>query len=58
MNLLHSSKRMLTSGSGSDMKYLEEAHYVFGTEIKRDRSKRVLGLSQKNHINRITKGST
>jgi hypothetical protein len=35
------------------MKDLGEASYVLGIEIHRDRSKGVLGLSQKSYISRV-----
>ena len=37
------------------MKDLDEASFVLGIEIHRDRSKGVLGLSQKAYIERIFK---
>ena len=37
------------------MKDLGEASFVLGTEIYQDRSKRVLGLSQKTYIEKILK---
>jgi hypothetical protein len=38
-----------------DMKDLGEASFVLGIEIHRDRSKRVLGLSQKAYIEKVLK---
>ncbi|KAM2043175.1 hypothetical protein ACFXTI_036479 [Malus domestica] len=52
-NLLHTTKGMLTESF--DMKDLGEAHFVLGIEIERDRSKRMLRLSQKTYIDRILK---
>jgi hypothetical protein len=37
------------------MKHLDEASFVLGIEIHRDRSKGVLGLSQKAHIEKVLK---
>ena len=37
------------------MKHLSEASYVIGIEIHRDRSHGLLGLSQKNYIEKILK---
>ena len=50
-NLLLETKQMLSCSF--DMKDLGEAHYVLGIEILRDRSRRILGLSQKTYIDRI-----
>lgn len=44
--LLHITKHILTEIL--DMKELCEEHFVLGFEIERDRSKRMLGLSQKD----------
>ncbi|KAI5323204.1 hypothetical protein L3X38_032276 [Prunus dulcis] len=38
-----------------DMKDLGEAHYVLGIEIMRNRSRKLLGLSQHNYINKVLK---
>jgi hypothetical protein len=37
------------------MKYIDEASYVLGIEIQRDRSKGVLGLSQKTYFEQALK---
>ena len=37
------------------MKYLSEASYVIGIEIHWDRSRGLLRLSQKNHIEKVIK---
>ena len=37
------------------MKDLSEASYVIGIEIHRDRSRGLLGLSQKNYIEKVLK---
>ena len=37
------------------MKDLSEASYMIGIEIHRDRSRRLLGLSQKNYIEKVLK---
>ncbi|KAH9669153.1 non-specific serine/threonine protein kinase [Citrus sinensis] len=52
-NLLLETKQMLSYSF--DMKDLGEAHYVLGIEILRDRSRGILGLSQKTSIDRILK---
>lgn len=36
-----------------DMKDMGEAHYMLGIEISRDRKRNMLGLSQKNYINKV-----
>ncbi|KAM1998218.1 hypothetical protein EV2_005744 [Malus domestica] len=51
IHLLQETKSMLSNSF--DMKDMGEAHFVLGIEIIRDRSKRVLGLSQKNYINKV-----
>ena len=53
INFLLETKQMLSCNF--DMKYLGESHYLLGIEILRDRSKRVLELSQKAYIDRILK---
>nr|AAP46197.1 putative gag-pol polyprotein [Oryza sativa Japonica Group] len=53
INMLHQTKEFLSSNF--DMKDLGEASYVLGIEIHRDRSKGVLGLSQKSYISRVLK---
>ncbi|KAH9737203.1 Integrase catalytic domain-containing protein [Citrus sinensis] len=52
-NLLLETKHMLSCSF--DMKDLGEAHYVLGIEILRDRSRGILGLSQKTYIDRVLK---
>jgi hypothetical protein len=52
-DMLFETKRFLSSNF--DMKDLGEASYVLGIEIHRDRSKGVLGLSQKAYIDRVLK---
>ncbi|KAM1462770.1 hypothetical protein EV1_046409 [Malus domestica] len=49
--LLKETKSLLNANF--EMKDLGEAHFVLGIEIARDRNKRLLGLSQKNYIERI-----
>ncbi|KAI3796687.1 hypothetical protein L1987_39366 [Smallanthus sonchifolius] len=51
LDMLHESKRLLSHNF--DMKDLGEASYVIGIEIHRDRSKGILGLSQKAYIERV-----
>ena len=53
VSLLLETKKFLSSKF--DMKYLGEASFALGIEIHRDRSKWVLGLSQKAYIERILK---
>ena len=53
INFLLETKQMLSYSF--DMKDLGEAHYVLGREILRDRSRGILGLSQKTYIDRILK---
>ena len=53
VNLLLESKKFLSSNF--DMKDLGEASFVLGIEIHRDRSKGVLGLSQKAYLEKILK---
>ena len=52
-NLLHETKGFLSSNF--DMKDLGDASYVLGIEIHRDRSKGVLGLSQRAYIEKVLK---
>ncbi|KAK1626067.1 hypothetical protein QYE76_000382 [Lolium multiflorum] len=52
-DMLHETKNFLSSNF--DMKDLGEASYVLGFEIHRDRSKGVLGLSQKAYFERVLK---
>ncbi|KAL0389043.1 UNVERIFIED_CONTAM: Copia protein [Sesamum calycinum] len=53
IGLLHETKRFLAKNF--EMKDLGEASYVLGLEIHRDRSRGVLGLSQKNYIEKVLK---
>ena len=53
VSLLLETKKVLSSKF--DIKDLGEASFVLGIEIYRDRSKEVLGLSQKAYIERILK---
>ena len=50
-NMLHEAKNFLSSHF--DMKDLGDASYVLGIEINRDRTKGVLGLSQKAYIEKM-----
>jgi hypothetical protein len=52
-NLLHETKGFLSSNF--DMKDLGDATYVLGIEIYRDKTKGVLGLSQKAYIEKVLK---
>ena len=40
------------------MKDLGEASYILGIKVYRDRSKRIIGLSQHMYIEEVLKGST
>jgi hypothetical protein len=51
MGLLKATKKFLMECF--DMKDMGEAHYVLGIEISRDRNRGMLGLSQKNYIDRV-----
>ena len=51
LGLLHETKRMLSKNF--DMKDLGEASFVLGIEIHRNRSCRLLGLSQRAYVDRI-----
>ena len=51
LGLLHETKRMLSNNF--DMKDLGEASFVLGIEIHRNRSCRLLGLSQRIYVDRI-----
>ena len=53
MKLLNNTKAFLSKNF--DMKDLGEASYVLGIEIKRDRSRGLLGLSQQSYINKVLK---
>jgi hypothetical protein len=52
-NTLHETKNFLSSHF--DMKDRNEASYVLGIEIHRNRAQRVLGLSQKAYIDKMLK---
>jgi hypothetical protein len=52
-NMLHETKGFLSSNF--DMKDLGEASYILGIGIHRDRTKEVLGLSQKAYIEKMLK---
>ena len=51
VELLHETKRFLSSKF--DMKDLGNASFVLGIQIYKDRSKGILGLSQKAYINKV-----
>ncbi|XP_070026462.1 uncharacterized protein LOC142182230 [Nicotiana tabacum] len=51
LGLLHETKQFLIQNF--EMKDMGEASFVIGIEIHRDRSQRLLGLSQKTYIERI-----
>ena len=51
LGLLHETKWMLSKNF--DMKDLGEASFVLGIEIHRNRSRRILGLSQRAYVDRI-----
>ena len=51
LGLIRETKRFLSQNF--DMKDIGEASHVLGIEIHRDRSKKILGLSQKAYINKI-----
>lgn len=51
LGMLHETKKFLSSNF--EMKDMGEAAYVLGIEIHRDRSKGMLGLSQKSYISKI-----
>ena len=53
VSLLLETKKFLSSKF--DMKDLSEASFILGIEIHRDRSKGILGLSQKAYIENILK---
>ncbi|PRQ27363.1 putative RNA-directed DNA polymerase [Rosa chinensis] len=53
LKLLKATKDFLSKKF--DMKDLGEASYVLGIEIKRDRTKCLLGLSQQGYINKVLK---
>lgn len=51
INLLHDTKRFLSKNF--EMKDLGDASFVLGIEILRDRSRGILGLSQRSYIEKI-----
>ena len=51
LNLLRDTKKFLSNNF--DMKDLGNASYVLGIQIYRDRSKDILGLSQKGYIEKL-----
>ena len=51
--MLHDTKIFLTSNF--EMEDLGEASYVLGIDIQRDRSKWMLGLTQKENFKRVLK---
>ena len=51
VNLLHDTKKFLSKRF--EMKVLGEASFVLGIQIDRDRSKGILGLSQKAYIDKV-----
>ena len=53
VSLLRETKSFLSSHF--EMKHLGEANFVLGIEIHRDRNKGVLGLSQKQYIEKVLK---
>jgi hypothetical protein len=53
VSMLRETKKFLSSNF--DMKDLDEASYVLGIEIHRDRKNGVLGLSQKAYLEKILK---
>ncbi|KAK2971281.1 hypothetical protein RJ640_001307 [Escallonia rubra] len=53
MHMLHETKNFLSKNF--DMKDLGEASYVMGIEIHRDRSRAILGLSQRAYIDKVLK---
>lgn len=53
IDLLHETKRFLSGIF--EMKDLGDANFVLGIQISRDRSRGILGLSQRNYIERVLK---
>ena len=53
IDLLHETKRFLSNKF--EMKDLGDASFVLGIQIHRDRSRGILGLSQKSYIERVLK---
>ena len=50
---MNETKQMLSSHF--DMKDIGDASFVLGIQIQRDRSRRILGLSQKSYIEKVLK---
>lgn len=53
LKLLNDTKTFLSKNFG--MKDLGEASYVLGIEIKRDKARGLLGLSQQSYITKVIK---
>ncbi|GJY41448.1 putative RNA-directed DNA polymerase [Tanacetum coccineum] len=53
LNMLYETKRFLSKNF--EMKNLKEASYVIGIEIYQDRSRRILGVSQRAYIDKFLK---
>ena len=53
VNLLHETKALLSKTF--EMKYLDEASFVIGIEIHRDRSQNLLGLFERAYVDRVLK---
>ena len=51
IGMLHETKRFLSKNF--EMKGLGDASFVLGMQIHRDRSRGILGLSQKSYIEKI-----
>ena len=51
LGILHETKKFLSRNF--EIKYMDEATYVIGIEIFWDKSRRILGLSQKVYIERV-----
>ena len=51
IGLLHETRRFLSNNF--EMKYLDNASFVLGIQIYRDRSHGILGLSQKAYIDKV-----
>ena len=52
--MMHGVKQFLSKNI--DMKDMDEASYVIGIKIHRDRSRCILGLSQETYINKVLEG--
>ena len=53
IGILHDTKNFLSKHF--EMKYLDDASFVLGIKIHRDRSRGILGLSQRNSIDKVLK---